>query len=202
MQDASDGKTAPEEIRLRMAGGQGFPCSELFGRGVRVSARTGVGIRELLCTQLGVEETYLDERIQTVFLNGHPVDDVNHSRVDAGDALSLSAAMPGLVGATLRRGGHLAAFRKNISYADSKKEQGPDSGTVTIKLFNMVARELGPGFLQRGVIVSGRDLSGPLKAAGKNLETLERNGVPASMAELSDLLDSDRDVLLQVEPPS
>ncbi|MGD8367736.1 MAG: hypothetical protein PVG78_08840 [Desulfobacterales bacterium] len=199
MDDSSGRKTLPEELRLHMPAGKVFPCSELFGRGVRISTRTGIGIRELLCTQLGIDEAYLDERIQTVFLNGRAVDDVTRSRVDDGDVLSLSAAMPGLVGATFRRGGHLAAFRKNISYAESEKKEGPGSGTVTIKLFNMVARELGPGFLQRGVIVSGRELSGPLKAAEKDLETLARNGVSVSMAQLSDLFDSDREVFLQVE---
>ncbi|MCF8078281.1 MAG: hypothetical protein K9K88_03275 [Desulfobacterales bacterium] len=187
------------EIVAKISGKEPFPCSTLFGRGVKASVETGVSIRELLCGQLGIDEAYLEGRIQTIFLNGRPVDDVGTARVADGDVLSLSAAMPGLVGATLRRGGPLAAMRGTISYADSQKKEGSGKGIVTIKLFNMVARELGPGFLRRGVIVTGRDLSGPLKAAEKDLETLEQNGAPVSMAQLSDLFNSDREVFLQVE---
>ena len=47
--------------------------------------------------------------------------------------------------------------------------------------------------------LAGRDLSGPLKAAEPHVTAVERNGAPVSMAELSDLLDSDREVLLRVE---
>ena len=191
--------TAMETLRLTLSGKDRFPCAELFGRGVRLGVRAGGSVRELLCGQLGVAESYLDERIQTVFVNGRAVDDVNQSRVDVGDVLSLSAAMPGLVGATLRRGGHLAVLRKNISYAGSDTGDDRGGGTVTLKLFNMVARELGPRLLEHGVIAAGRDLSGPLKAAEPHVKAVERSGAPASMAELSDLLDSDREVLLRVE---
>jgi hypothetical protein len=187
------------EILVQVSGKETFPTSALFGRGVKIKVETGVSIRELLCGQLGIDEAYLEGRIQTVFLNGRPVDDVGTARVADGDVLSLSAAMPGLMGATLRRGGALAAMRGSISYADSQKKTGPGKGVVTIKLFNMVARELSPGFLRRGVIVTGRDLAGPLKAAEKGLEALERKGAPVSMAQLSDLFDSDREVFLQVK---
>jgi hypothetical protein len=70
---------------------------------------------------------------------------------------------------------------------------------VTIKLFNLVARELGPHLLELGVLVTGRDLAGPLKAAGKDAKALERDGAAVSMDRLSDLFDSEREVLLQVK---
>ena len=76
------------------------------------------------------------------------------------------------------------------------------TGPVTIKLFNLVARELGPHFLELGVLVTGRDLAGPLKAAEKDVKALERNGAKVSTGQLSDLLDSDREVLLRVEASS
>ncbi len=192
----TENRSNTPEIVVQVSGKEPFPCSTLFGRGVKVSVETGVSIRELLCGQLGIDEAYLEGRIQTVFLNGRPVDDVGTARVADGDVLSLSAAMPGLMGATLRRGGPLAAMRESISYADSQKKEGSARGIVKIKLFNMVARELGPGFLRRGVLVTGRDLAGPLQAAEKDLKTLKRNDAPVSMAQLSDLFDSDREVFL------
>ena len=127
----------------------------ILGSGFWVGAVTGGSIRDILCRQLGVEDRYLDDRVQTLFLDGKPVDDVDQALVSAGGVLSLSAAMPGLVGSTLRKGGHLAAMRKSIS-CDSEDDTCEQDGRVKIKLFNVVARELGPGFLERGIIISGQ----------------------------------------------
>ena len=41
--------------------------------------------------------------------------------VGHGDTLALSAAMPGLVGATMRRGGYFAGLRANISHRDQDR---------------------------------------------------------------------------------
>ena len=127
----------------------------ILGAGFWVNAVIGGSIRDVLCRQLGVEDIYLDDRVQTLFLDGKPVDDVDQALVPDGGVLSLSAAMPGLVGSTLRKGGHLAAMRKSIScdFGDDTCEQ---DGRVKIKLFNVVARELGPGFLEGGIIISGQ----------------------------------------------
>ena len=198
MNPTQKGSNTPK-IVVQVSGKKPFPCSELFGRGVAMPVETGVSIRQLLCGQLGVEEAYLENRVQTIFLNGRTVDDVGTTVVSDSDVLSLSAAMPGLVGATLRRGGPLAAMRESISHADSQAKKGSGKGVVTIKLFNMVARELGPGLLRQGVVVTGRNLSGMLQSAEKDVQAVERDGATVSMAQLSDLFDSDREVFLQVE---
>jgi hypothetical protein len=75
-----------------------------------------------------------------------------------GCTLALSAAMPGLLGATMRKGGRYAAFRRDISQRTDEKQVRETSGRVTVKMFNMVARELGPRFLEKGVEIHGRDL--------------------------------------------
>ena len=126
---------------------------QLFGKGVGINAETGCTVKQLLCDQVGIAADYLSDRVQTIFLNGRPVDDEAKAVVHNGDVLALSAAMPGLVGTIRRKGGHLAAMRASLTHCESAPNKGHDQGRVTLKLFNMIVRELGPHLLACGVIV-------------------------------------------------
>jgi hypothetical protein len=132
--------------------------SHLLGQGFIVNTRTGVSVKNLLCRQIGVSDDYLDRRIQTIFLNGKVVDDVDTAIVRNGATLALSAAMPGLAGATLRRGGAYAAMRKQISHISKPSINSAGNGSVMIKLFNFVALELGAVFLELGIRINGRQM--------------------------------------------
>ena len=68
-------------------------------------------IQHLLCRICEMSPDDLRCLIQTLFLNGKPVDNMAKVYVRDGDCLALSAAMPGLVGATMRSGGPLASFQ-------------------------------------------------------------------------------------------
>jgi hypothetical protein len=124
----------------------------ILQHGFRVNARVGCSINSMLCDQFGVETDYVMNRIQTIFLEGKPVDDAQTALLKDGATLALSAAMPGLVGATMRCGGYLGAFRGTITHnsADDDAVSCSD-GMVTIKLFNLLVGELGPQFLKRGI---------------------------------------------------
>lgn len=141
----------------------------LLQRGFRVVARTGCSLNQFLSGQLGIDPDYVEERVKTVFLNGSPVDDFDTTMIRDEITLALSAAMPGLVGAVLRRGGVLASFRHSIS--SRPQACGPDAGqgAVKIKLFNILVRELGPGFLEQGVWIHASEL---IEVAGTDLEKL------------------------------
>ena len=132
--------------------------SHLLGQGFIVETRTGISVRDLLCRQIGVSDPYLDRRVQTIFLNGKVVDDVDTAVIRNGDVLALSAAMPGLAGATLRRGGVYAGMRKEISHYNKASNDSPGNGSVTIKLFNFVALELGAIFLEQGIRINGKQM--------------------------------------------
>ena len=125
-----------------------------------VKVQIGTSIKNLLCEQYKEKTDYLTERIKTIFLDGHPVDDAKTALVEDGSTLALAAAMPGLVGATFRKGGVLSSFRSSISY---KKEQkladSHETGIVKIKLFNLVTRELGQLFLKKGVWLKNKDIA-------------------------------------------
>jgi hypothetical protein len=115
-------------------------------------------VQTFLCEACGLDPSVVQERIQTLFLNGNPVDDREAATLRHGDTLALSAAMPGLVGATMRSGGVLACFRNTLSHRVRDTAAMDQAGLLKIKLFNLLIREMGPWFLSRGIWVSGPDM--------------------------------------------
>jgi len=141
-----------DHVHLTWDSNEGEDFIELVQRGFQMRVRIGMSIRDVVCRQLGVTDEYLDGRISTIFLDGSPVDDVDTATIKDGSYLALSAAMPGLVGATMRKAGYYAQMRQGITYVPD--EHGPSdlqAGFFTVKLFNMVAPELGPLFLAHGI---------------------------------------------------
>lgn len=132
--------------------------SPLLQSGFCIKAKIGSSIKNLLCDQFAVEVDYLMGRINTIFLDGKPVDDVETASVKDGSTLALAAAMPGLVGATMRRGGYYAAFRSAITHQEQKTTvDRNEEGMVKIKLFSQIIRELGPLFLSEGILLRKED---------------------------------------------
>jgi len=130
---------------------------QLLSKGFIIHAQTGCTIKELLCGQVGIKEDYLEERIQTIFLDNKTVDDVDFAVIREGSILALSAAMPGVLGATVRKGGWYAPMRRQLSHDKDIASDTHKKGKITIKLFNLIARELGPLFLEQGIRVKGED---------------------------------------------
>jgi hypothetical protein len=131
----------------------------LLQQGFTIRARVGFSIRELLCEQFGIRPEYLSGRITTIFLNSRAIDDPASSRIAAGATLALSAAMPGLVGATMRCGGYYSAMRSDITHHDLAGDGAQGNGEIRVKLFNLLMAELGPGFLARGIRLQAPDLA-------------------------------------------
>ena len=127
-------------------------------KGVGLKVRVGCSVRELICRQLGVRSEYLDHRVQTVFLDGKPVDDVDTAIVNDGTTLALSASMPGLAGATLRKAGFFAKLRSQISHTEDMPCASSKKGRVVLKIFNLLTSEMGPDLLGRGVYIRKEDL--------------------------------------------
>ena len=94
------------------------PCFFLLlQQGVRVRRRVGCRLAAFLREELGAGQETIG-RIQSIFLDGRPVDDIAATLVLDGSTLALSAALPGLVGATLRRGGTYSSFRSGITHRE------------------------------------------------------------------------------------
>ena len=135
----------------------------LLAQGFTVKTKIGCSVRELLCTQIGLSDDYLEHRLQTVFLDGKAVDDVKAAVVRQNSTLALSAAMPGLAGVTLRRGGVYASMRHQITHNKNTKAEIIADGEIVLKLFNLVARDIGPMFLMQGIWISGNNLQNFLR---------------------------------------
>ena len=193
----------PTCVRLTVEQGLLDSLCLLTGAGFAVRARTGCSVRDLLCGQLQIEPDYLANRIQIIFLNGKAVDDVDTAIVPADATIGLSAAMPGLAGAMLRKGSRYAPMRVQLPDGGSDETASTTGESdVVVKLFNMLQREIGPEFLRRGVRVPGSALSQLLArqpaAVRYGIVTAEVDG---GVVDLQVMLDTDwsgREVLLAV----
>ena len=175
---------------------------QLLGHGFNLPVQTGCSVKELLCGQFGIAEDYLNERIKTIFLNAKVVDDAGSATVNEGSTLALSGAMPGLVGAILRSGGFYAPMRSQISYDRSKSLSQPGTGKITLKLLNLVVKELGPAFLERGIWFNGEKLQefirGHLAELTSGDATFELDGATVQANNIQELAWDDKPVLLVV----
>ena len=150
----------------------------LLSQGVIIFIQTGSSLKDLLCGQLSIQEEYLDERIKTIFLNSKAVDDVNSAIVESDSTLALSGPMPGLAGATFRRGGFFSGMRSQISYDKSLSSAPKGTGKIRLKLFNLVVKELGPTFLERGVWIKQKQLQDFIS---ENVDQLTRGCISAKI---------------------
>jgi hypothetical protein len=152
-----------ETVTLRLAADQLNVLFPILQSGVTVPAMVGCSLKGLLCEQFAIPADYVTDRITTVFLDNRPVDDIDRTVVQDGSRITLSAAMPGLVGATMRRGGFYAALRQGISHVKENGASAGACGTVRLKLFNLLLAELGPLILARGLILEKVELDELLK---------------------------------------
>jgi hypothetical protein len=131
--------------------------SPLLQKGFLIKALSGKSIRAVLCDQMGVSPEYLDNRVNTIFLDSKPVDNVDSATIKEGSVLALSAAMPGFVGAAFRKGGFYAPMRESITHVEESGPTTSREGFFVLKLYNFVAKELGPLFLESGIWLRNND---------------------------------------------
>jgi hypothetical protein len=149
---------AVPSLSLRVPPGRLGAFFPLLQKGATVPAYVGCSLKSLLCDQLGIDADFVAKRILTVFCDSQPVDDLDRTIIRDGSSVALSAAMPGLVGASMRRGGQYAALRRGISHGEDSGADARAGGTVRIKLFNLLLAEVGPRILSRGVLLEREDL--------------------------------------------
>lgn len=151
---------------------------QFLQRGTILRAEVGCSVRSFLYDQLQLSPEFVEDHIKTIFLDGKPVDDIDAATVKDGCTLALSSAMPGLVGATMRRGGYYASLRSQISHGSETGDTLVEEGSVTLKFFNLVASDLGPSFLEKGICVNKEDLADFFRS---RLPDLEIKGMEAEL---------------------
>jgi hypothetical protein len=129
----------------------------ILQKGFMIKTVGGKSIRAVLCDQIGVSSEYLDNRINTIFLDNKPVDNVDSAILKEGSVLALSAAMPGFVGAAFRKGGFYARMRDSITHVAESGSTATGECFFLVKLYNFVAKELGPQFLESGIWLTHDD---------------------------------------------
>ena len=130
----------------------------LLQKGFFVSACVGCTINDFFIEQLGLSPDYIQSRIQGIFLDGKPADDIETAIIRDGARLTLSGTMPGLVGIALRRG-PLAVFRHSITHREAGDYGYSGEGFVQLKLLNLLMKDLGPELLKKGIYIPSLDLA-------------------------------------------
>jgi len=133
-------------------------------QGLQWSVPAGISLQQLFVDHWRLDPDFVARRISTIFLDGHPVDDLAAARIRPGAHLALSGAMPGLVGAVMRRGGLLGSLRSGITHRETAADVGGGETRITVRLFNLLIPELGPQLLALGPTIRAGDLPAPLRA--------------------------------------
>ena len=162
--------------------------AQLLQSGFFLAVDDACPVRAFLLGVMGLDADYIANRLQTVFLNGLAVDDLDTAVVRPGSRLALSAALPGLVGATMRRGGAFASLRQSVTHAPEHTISPSGPFLAEVRLFNLIGDDLAARLLARGVLLKTGTLveflySRPesfwasLRALTLGTNTLDRNGV-------------------------
>ncbi len=119
-----------------------------------MKARIGVSLQDFLSDHLGLSPEYVRDRVKTIFLDGKSIDDLDGTMIRDGSMLALSAAMPGLAGAVLRRGSFFAGLRSRVEEQSQGPSEKREEGFVHLKLFNLLLPEIGLLLLRKGIFTS------------------------------------------------
>ncbi len=165
--------------------------------GIEIKTKRGETLAGFLNRFPGFTAEYLADTVQTIFLNGTAVDNLSLPLSGSNPTLALSAAMPGLAGAIFRKNSFHSALRTETKLSQGGGEQD-ESISVTLKLFNSIAKERGEEFLKRGFRIGGGLLANFLdkrphlarnivkvQLAGKELDYLELLDVLPGLAKIN-----------------
>lgn len=125
----------------------------LVQAGVFVPLTRPCSVYAFLRSGLGVVDDFILSRIQTIILNSKVVDDMGGAWLLPGSRLALSAAMPGVVGAALRRNGLFARLREGIRCPVEERQEKEGSFWLELRLYNSMIGELALPLLACGFAV-------------------------------------------------
>ena len=127
--------------------------ASLLQHGILFPVQQPVPLVPFLLSLPGFTAEYIEQTVQTIFINGEPADSLQRE-LGAGTTLALSAAMPGLAGAIFRRQGVHGSLRTRPPEQD--RTAGVQEGYLTLKLFNSIAFERVGDLLTQGILITGK----------------------------------------------
>jgi len=179
---------------------------QILSLGIWVKVQSGESIKNILNRLPGIDLTYIENRIQTIFLNGHAVDNIDTAIISNNSTIALSAAMPGLVGATFRKSGVYKSLRSEISHQSPQKALSmahPKKYRIKLKFFNFIAQEIGFKLLSDEIWIEGNVfqefLNQNLKSIADGCSKLFINGKRQSFNQLLKIdFSKEKDIYLTV----
>lgn len=146
---------APPLLTITLPENKIAALASLLQHGILYLIEQPVILGDFLLALPGFSQKYLEERVQTIFINGVAVDSFN-AVLAPGTTVALSAAMPGLAGAIFRRQGLHGSLRSQVVKAGAAGAGEP--GFVKVKFFNHIAIDRVCDLLAAGALVEGRAL--------------------------------------------
>lgn len=132
------------------------PFCTLLQYGISIQSNTGTSIEQFLAEIPAFSPEYIKGDLETIFLDGNAVDSLSTRFHKRQHTLALSAIMPGLVGAILRKNSIHARLRTtSVDDVDSKTSE---LSLIKLKIFNRIAQECGPKILANSVIFETSNL--------------------------------------------
>ena len=124
----------------------------LFQSRFEVETKTGEPLLTFLEKIPGFTPEYIEEEVQTILLNGEPVDDVYTPLTESGAVIALSTVVPGLgvMGAMFRKKS-IHSSSDFLNHNNSETKTTEKKITISLKLFNYIARARGAEILRKGV---------------------------------------------------
>lgn len=155
----------------------------LLQTGIEIQAEAGDTIGTFLLRIPSITRQFIEDEIQTIFLNGSATDDLDTALTGEKPVLAISAAMPGLAGAIFRKD----SLHKTLRSAkpDSTTVATSPDVTVRLKLFNSIASQCGEALLQNGIFIDSDGLSRFFRSRPWLLESCKR--ITLDNSEISDL---------------
>ena len=143
-------KDAMPAITLQLSQEGMDKFTALLQSGVEIETTAGEPLLQFLEKIPGFTPEYIDNDIQTIFLDGTAIDDVHAPLTDTETVIALSAAMPGLSGAIYRKNSIHSPLRSVHHHYDATKVE-EKTISIYLKLFNSIARDRGAEMLRQGV---------------------------------------------------
>jgi hypothetical protein len=190
-----------QQISLTVAAEVLSGFTTLLQSGIYLNAPQGTSIGALLTTLPGFTKEYASQRVQTIFLNGLPADDLEQQLFGTEAVLALSAAMPGLAGAIFRKGGAHASLRTETAGELSEASSNDNPIQIRLKLFNMIAVERGAQILDEGCVIMASTLGKFLTYRPPLLEAIQKitlNGEDIDRHTLTSLLQSEKMIKITI----
>lgn len=178
--------TAPR-LTLKVQTGQISKLSAVLQMGFYLPVPAGSSVKAVL-DAAGFSPSYLQDKVKTVFLDGTAVDNLEAERIKHRSVIAVSGAMPGLVGAIFRKDSPISGLRSNVAKRPYDRSHQHGDELVLLKMFNIIAEEMGPELLRSGLTVAGKDMENFFANRRELLEKaileVELDGKPIALQEL------------------